>query len=156
MSKVDIFLACSCVTFSMETGMSSPQIGNPQQRIETKQRPRLSACGVSGSRGGVWVKVAHRSMDSPAQAVSLQAQAQSLQAWSSLHEVWTTADSWANQDAGPGSFLLFPRPSRRASWIFMSVVLFWGHWEVHLLPSLMEGICHSEEIGTEHVCACYG
>lgn len=90
MSKVDIFLACACVTFSMETGMSSPQIGNPQQRIETKQRPSLSACGVSGSRGGVWVKVAQRSMDSPAQAVSLQA-------WSSLHEVWTTAGSWANQ-----------------------------------------------------------
>lgn len=39
-----------CVTFSMETGTSSPQIGNPQQRTETKRRPSLSACGVSGSR----------------------------------------------------------------------------------------------------------
>lgn len=67
MSQVDIFLACSCVTFSVETGMSSPQIGNPQQSIAAKQKPSLLACGVLGSRGAVCVKVAHRSMNSSAQ-----------------------------------------------------------------------------------------
>lgn len=66
-----VTVACiSCLLlcdFSCEDRNDLTSDREPTQSKEAKQRPSLLAHEVLGSRGAIWVKAAHRSMDSSAQ-----------------------------------------------------------------------------------------